>query len=131
MADTARRTPIAGWRALSFEERALVEAWLATWNGRTGDTATLGQDAKARPSCGCGTCPSFTVKPLVLHESGLALDEPYLGEGYAEGTDDGPGPGLLVWGLSDSLARDEIDFEIYPLDDQPVALQGLRFKFSQ
>jgi len=114
---------------MSPEERSLVEAWLRHWNDRSGDAATLDAAAVARSSCACGTCPSFAVRPMVLDDSRLSSTEPYVSEGDAT-NDDGPGAGLLVWGLRDHLAPDEVEFEIYPFDDERVTLDQLRFRFT-
>lgn len=119
----------SGWRAVSSDERSLVEAWLRHWNARTGDVATLSAAAVARSSCDCGTCPTFAVRPVVLDDSRVHTREPYVGEGDAT-AESGPGAGLLVWGLMDHLAPDEIEFEIYPFDDERVELDRLRFRFT-
>lgn len=119
----------SAWRELSPAERSLVITWLDHWNDRSGDAATLQPDALARSSCDCGTCPSFAVRPLALNAARGSISTPYLGEGHATMTN-GAGPGLLVWGLSPDLARDEVDFEIYSVDGDPVALEGLRFRFD-
>ncbi len=119
-----------GWRELSDSERALTVAWLDSWNARTRDTATLVDDARARTSCGCGTCPTFAVRPVVLNQRFEREDDPYVGEGSVLGGDGVEKAGILVWGFREHLAGDEIEFEIYPLDDEPVHLKDVRVTFA-
>ncbi len=119
-----------GWRELSASERAVTVAWLDTWNARTGDTAALGDDARARSTCGCGTCPTFAVRPVTLDKRFEPEDEPAVGDGSAHGADGVEKAGVFVFGFTEHLADDEIEFEFYPLEDAPVHLDDVRVTFA-
>lgn len=111
------------WRAPTPAESHLVTSWLSAWNIATGDNAVLGLDALARRSCRCGTCPSFTITPLLLTTEST-VGGPLPIEGHGSRPRGGVAAGLLAWTIEDG-----IDFEIYPLADEVLVLDDLTFRF--
>lgn len=112
------------WRPPTPAERVLVERWVHEWNMRVNDHASVDSELLVRASCSCGTCPSFSAKPLVL-DPAFASEGPLSVEGDGHRADGTPAAGLIVFGLEQGA----VDFEIYPLDGEPVALEELTFDF--
>jgi hypothetical protein len=111
------------WRLPSPAELDLAESWVAEWNAVTGDRAALGSSTLVRTSCGCGSCPSFAVKPLELSTE-HAKSKPLRVEGSAMHSASQPGAGLIAFALEGG-----VDFEIYPLGDESASLETLTFVF--
>ncbi len=107
------------WRPPTQAERAVADDWIAAWNLATGDDAVLPDDVQAAASCGCRTCPTFALRPVVLkepecHERALAV------EGGARAEDGSPVAGLIAF-WDDSV----LDIEVYPYADDVVRLEDV------
>lgn len=113
------------WRTPTPAERDLVERWVERWNAETGDSAQAPPNLTARKSCDCGTCPTFTVRPLRL-TSPLAEDRPLCVEGAAIDPDGDAVAGLIAF----TTGQDGVEFEVYPLSNEPVALEDVTIRLD-
>jgi len=111
------------WRSPTPTERALVERWAREWNTATGDDVAIHSRLQVRRSCSCG-CPTFSARPLAVNPD-LAKERPLRVEGTALRSDGTVAAGLIVFALDDNA----LDFEVYSLDEKPVALEDVTFVY--
>lgn len=112
------------WRDPTAAERAVAVDWIAAWNLATGDSAELSDDLQAAASCGCGTCPTFAVRPVALKEPDCH-ERPLAVEGGARAADGSPVAGLIAF-WDDS----ELEIELYPLAGGIVRLEEVKVEID-
>lgn len=112
------------WREPRIAERKVAEQWIAAWNDHTGDSASLPEGWEAADACGCGTCPTFTMRPITLARS---EDEGEVLEmGSATLATDGTAVALVI-----SFGRGKtVELEFAPYENRPLRLEDVIVDFG-
>ncbi|MDN4471843.1 hypothetical protein [Demequina zhanjiangensis] len=113
------------WREPTAEERALLQAWLDSWNRLTGDTGEVAPTARARTTCSCGTCADFDLSPVRIERSHVQLSRLPVSAKACDSSGEIVA-GLIAWNSGD----DVIGLEIQSYVDEPVILGELTFTFD-
>ena len=99
------------WLAPKPIETHLLDAWLAAWNERTGDTATAGPGLRIRGRRTDTRYPDFIAMPVMISPA-LAPSWPMALTCHAMLPDGSEAATVIVYAGHDTLAEHEVKFSI-------------------